>query len=184
MLPRIRPAVTLAAITLLAIPDQTAAQADASGPRLEIRNARLAAEPGFRHIAFAYPEYLPASLKDSPNLSGIYVALEPMLSDADFGDVSSISIDRRGLHLIVTLTPEGAARMEQKATLGHHVAILADGALADAAPLAGFFSDEVPLFMTVRVPEPIAENLAAYLKARWPGARHTRAGRPGGPPAR
>lgn len=122
-------------------------------------------------MAFAYPAYLSASLKETLGLSGVYVAVEPMLSDVDFGDVSSISIDRNGLHLIVKMTPEGAARMEREATLGEHVAVLVDGALVDAARLGGYFSAEVPMFMSVRVPGQIADNLAAHLRQRWPQAR-------------
>lgn len=171
VLPRICWATYLTLGSLLAVSTGASAQEHGAGPRIEIRNARLSPAPRFLQVAFAYPEYLPASLKEAPGLSGVHVAVEPMLSDEDFGDVASMSIDRRGLHLIVKLTPEGAARMEREATLGEYIAILVDGALVDAAPLGGYFSAEVPLFMLVRVPEPIAENLAAHLKQRWPQAR-------------
>ncbi len=171
MLPRNCSARYLAIGSLLALSTVASAQEPGAGPRIEIRNARLSPEPGFRQIAFAYPEYLSASLNEIPGLSGVYVAVEPMLSDLGFGDVSSISIDRSGLHLIVKMTPEGAARMEREATLGEYIAVLDDGALVDAARLGGYFSAEVPLFMMVRVPGQIADNLAAHIKQRWPHAR-------------
>jgi hypothetical protein len=91
-----------------------------------------------------------------------------MLSDEDFGEVLDIIADPRGLRLVIKLTPEGAARMRREMTLGEHLATLVNGRLVSAAPLAAYLGSDLPIFMGLHMPGPVADSMAARLRARRP----------------
>ncbi len=157
------------AISLLAgVTTVSAAQDSASSPIIEMRVARLAPAPGFQHMVFAYPDHLPSALRQAPYLSGVYVSVQPLLSDEDFGAGLDIIADPRGLRLVMKVTPEGAARMRQEMSLGEHLATLVNGRLVSAAPLVGYLGTEVPIFVGLHMPGPVADSVAAQLRARRP----------------
>jgi hypothetical protein len=146
----------------------SAAQEPAVRPIIELRAARLSPAPGFRLTEFAYPGHLPGALRQAPYLAGAYVSDELMLSDEDFGEVLDIIADPRGLRLVIKLTPEGAARMRREMTLGEHLATLVNGRLVSAAPLAAYLGSDLPIFMGLHMPGPVADSMAARLRARRP----------------
>lgn len=153
---------------LVGVPAVSPAQDVAVRPIIEMRVARLTPAPGFQQMEFAYPSYLPDALRQSPYLSGVHVSVQPLLSDEDFGEVLDISADPRGLRLVMKLTPEAAARMQREMTLGEHLATLVNGRLVSAAPLVGYLGSEVPIFVGLHMPGPVADSVAARLRARRP----------------
>lgn len=118
-------------------------------------------------MPFGHPEYLTDALRSPPYSGGIYVSDQRLLSDSDF-EVLNVSAGSRDLHLIVKLTPAGAARMEREIQLGEQLATLVDSRLVSVAPLIGYLRTDVPIFMTLRMPRAAAESAAARLKARIP----------------
>lgn len=158
----------IATSLVVGVTTMSAAQDSAVRPIIEMRVARLTPAPGFQHMEFAYPGYLPSALRQAPYLSGVYVSVEPLLSDADFGEVLDISAEARGLRLVMKLTPEGAARMRQEMSLGEHLATLVNGRLVSAAPLVGYLGTEVPIFVGLHMPSPVADSVTAQLRARRP----------------
>jgi hypothetical protein len=142
------------------------AQAPAVGSIIEMRVARLSSAADYRHLEFGYPDYLRAALKEEPYRTGVFVSEAALLSDEDFSEILDISPGAGGLSLIVKLSAAGVARMQSGVSLGEHIATLVNSQLVDVAPLVGYFRVDVPLFITLRMPGPIAESVAVRLRAR------------------
>jgi hypothetical protein len=158
----------IATSLLVSLTTMSAAQDSTVRPIIEMRVARLTPAPGFQQMEFAYPDQLRSGLRQAPYLSGVYVSVQPLLSDADFGAGLDIIADPRGLRLVMKLTPEGAARMRREMTLGEYLATLVNGRLVSAAPLIGYLGSEVPIFVGLHMPGPVADSVAAQLRARRP----------------
>ncbi|MGQ0702600.1 MAG: hypothetical protein ACT4PM_05655 [Gemmatimonadales bacterium] len=139
--------------------------ATTKSPLVEVRPARESPAPGYVFVEFAYPE-LAAADHDT---RGMYVEPRTILTDEDFL-IDSWEVGENKLALDVRLKPEAAARAERETRplLGQRLATLLDGKLVGAPLLLSTVGTypELPIFVGLRVPTQVAQDVAARLAAR------------------
>jgi len=144
------------------------AQQGPVGPQIEIRHARETTTPGFVHMTLAFP-----NLARSP-MRAAYVETRAIVGDNGYREVLVSRSSATDLHLTIVLTPEAAARMvtetRKAVASGGHLALLIGSRLVSAAPLLSVIGEDpdLPILITVQLPDHVATLTAARIARRWP----------------